>query len=142
MVEVKRAQQNINIIKGLKPQEFSFTIFDELLFGTNPTEGAAAEYSIFEFLGAYSNSLSIVATHYPTVMRLEELAPDKGFVNYKVYSTRDSDGKIHYTYKIVLGKSNQAIAIDILEEQGFDVSILQRARQIIAYLDQYQVQPK
>ena len=142
MVEVKRAQQNINIIKGLKPQEFSFTIFDELLFGTNPTEGAAAEYSIFEFLGAYSNSLSIVATHYPTVMRLEELAPDKGFVNYKVYSTRDSDGKIHYTYKIVPGKSNQAIAIDILEEQGFDVSILQRARQIIAYLDQYQVQPK
>ena len=130
MVEVKRAQQNINIIKGLKPQEFSLTIFDELLFGTNPTEAAAGEYSIFEFLGAYSNSLSIVATHYPTVMRLEELAPDKGFVNYKVYSTRDSNGKIRYTYKIVLGKSNQATAIDILEQEGVDRSIITRAREI------------
>ena len=138
MVEVKRAQQNINIIKGLKPQEFSFTIFDEFFSGTNATEAAAAEYSIFEFLGAYSNSLSIIATHYPTVMRLEELAPDKGFANYQVYITRDSDGKIHYTYKIVPGKSKQAIAIDILEEQGFDVSILQRAREVIAHPEQYQ----
>ena len=110
MVEVKRAQQNINIIKGLKPQEFSFTIFDEFFSGTNATEAAAAEYSIFEFLGAYSNSLSIIATHYPTVTRLEELAPDKGFANYQVYITRDSDGKIHYTYKIVPGKSKHKLS--------------------------------
>ena len=138
MAEVTRAQKHINIIKGLQPHEFSFTIFDEPFSGTNPTEGGAAEYSILESLGAYSNSLSLVATHYPTVMLLEEQAPDKGFANYKVYITRDSvSGKINYTYKIVPGKSNQAIAIDILEEQGFDTSMLKRAREIIAHPEQF-----
>ncbi|MEM7383205.1 MAG: hypothetical protein AAF400_02740 [Bacteroidota bacterium] len=139
MAEVTRAQKHANIIKGLKPQEFSFTIFDEPFSGTNPTEGAAAEYSILESLGAYSNSLSMVAAHYPTVMLLEKQAPDKGFANYKVYITRDSaSNKINYTYKVVPGKSNQAIAIDTLEEQGFDMSMLKRAREIIAHPEQYQ----
>jgi len=48
-------------------------------------------------------------------MLLEEKVKEKGFVNYKVYITRQlTTGKLNYTYKIVRGKSNQAIAIDIL----------------------------
>jgi len=59
--------------------------------------------------------LTMVATHYPIVMLLEEKVKEKGFVNYKVYITRQlTTGKLNYTYKIVRGKSNQAIAIDIL----------------------------
>ena len=138
MAEVKRVQKLLNTIKGLKDNEFSFTVTDEIFVGTDPEGAAASAIAAVQALADCLNSLSIVATHYPTVTRLEELAPDKGFVNYKVYSTRDSAGKIHYTYKIVLGKSNQAIAIDILEEQGFDVSTLKSARQITADPEQYQ----
>lgn len=130
MAEVKRAQAHIKIIKSLKQHEFAFTIFDEPFSGTNPTEGAAAEYSILEALAAYENSLSIVATHYPIVMLLEDRARDKGFVNYKVFISEDHH-MLHYSYKVVPGKSTQAIAIRILEEEGFDTALLTRAKDII-----------
>ena len=39
--------------------------------------------------------------------------------------------KINYTYKVIKGKSNQAIAIDILEAEGYDIKMLRRARDII-----------
>lgn len=139
MAEVDRAQKHINLLRSLKEHEFSFTISDEPFSGTNPIEGAAAEYSILESLADYTNSLSIVATHYPTVMLLEERTTGKGFANYKVYITRRGlERKLNYTYKIVPGKSNQAIAIDILEEQGYDTQMLKRAREIIEYPERYQ----
>jgi len=139
MAEVDRAQKHIQILKNLKPDEFSFTIFDEPFSGTNPIEGAAAEYSILESLADYTNSFTMVATHYPTVMLLEERAVGKGFANYKVYITRQgASRKLNYTYKIVPGRSTQAIAIDILEEQGYDTKMLARAREIIEHPERYQ----
>ena len=137
--EVNRAQKHIHMLSKLKKEEFSFTIFDEPFSGTNPTEGAAAEYSILEAIADHTNTLNIVATHYPIVMLLEKRAAHKGFVNYKVFITRKGlDKKLNYTYKVVPGKSNQAIAIDILEERGYDTKMLQRAREIIEHPENYQ----
>jgi DNA mismatch repair protein MutS len=139
MAEVDRAQKHINLLAGLQQNEFSFSIFDEPFSGTNPTEGAAAEYSVLEAMADYTNTLNIVATHYPIVMLLEKNFPEKGFVNYKVYITyQGAKKKLNYTYKVVPGKSNQTIAIDILEEQGYDIKLLKRAREIIAYPERYQ----
>jgi len=139
MAEVDRAQKHLNMLTELKPNEFSFSIFDEPFSGTNPTEGAAAEYSILEAMADYTNTLNIVATHYPIVMLLEKNAPEGGFANYKVYITYEGARKrLHYTYKVVRGASNQAIAIDILEEQGYDTRLLRRAREIIEYPERYQ----
>jgi len=84
--------------------------------------------------------LNIVATHYPIVMLLEKNVPEKGFVNYKVYITYQGQGaekRLNYTYKVIPGKSNQAIAIDILEEQGYDTRLLKRAREIIGHPERY-----
>ncbi len=139
MIEVDRAQKHIHLLSKLQQDEFSFSIFDEPFSGTNPTEGAAAEYSILEAMADYTNTLNIVATHYPVVMLLEKKCPEKGFVNYKVYITYQSaEKKLNYTYKVVPGKSNQAIAIDILEEQGYDIKLLKRAREIIEHPERYQ----
>lgn len=138
MSEVDRAQEHLKMLTKLKKNEFSFTIFDEPFSGTNPTEGAAAEYSILESMADYTNTLNIVATHYPIVMLLEKKAPGKGFRNYKVYIKRKKgQKKIGYTYKVIPGKSTQAIAIDILEEQGYDTRLLKRAREIIKHPERY-----
>lgn len=137
MAEVSRAQEHLNMLDKLKANEFSFSIFDEPFSGTNPTEGAAAEYSILEAMGEYANTMNIVATHYPTVMLLEKNASEKGFRNYKVYIKSKKGEKINYTYKVIPGKSNQAIAIDILEEQGYDIRLLRRAREIIEHPERY-----
>jgi DNA mismatch repair protein MutS len=139
MAEVDRAQEHIHLLSQLQQDEYSFSIFDEPFSGTNPTEGAAAEYSVLEAMADYTNTLNIVATHYPVVMLLEQNCPEKGFVNYKVYITyQGAEKKLNYTYKVLPGKSNQAIAIDILEEQGYDVKLLKRAREIIAHPERYQ----
>jgi DNA mismatch repair protein MutS len=139
MAEVDRAQEHIHLLSQLQQDEYSFSIFDEPFSGTNPTEGAAAEYSVLEAMADYTNALNIVATHYPIVMLLEQNCPEKGFVNYKVYITyQGAEKKLNYTYRVLPGKSNQAIAIDILEEQGYDVKLLKRAREIIAHPERYQ----
>jgi len=141
MAEVDRAQEHLNMLSELRQNEFSFSIFDEPFSGTNPTEGAAAEYSILEAMADYRNTLNIVATHYPIVMLLAKNRPELGFANYKVYITyQGEEKKLNYTYKVIPGQSNQAIAIDILAEQGYDVKFLKRAREIIKHPERYQSQ--
>ncbi len=138
MAEVDRANQHIQILKNLPASKFSFSIMDELFSGTNPKEGEAAAYSIMEYMGKYQNSLNIIATHFPKVMLLEKNAPDLGFKNFKVYIIRNKSKKdFQYTYKIIPGKSNQAIAIDILERSGYDISMLERARDILDHPEKY-----
>jgi tetratricopeptide (TPR) repeat protein len=139
MAELERAQKHINILKALKEDEFSFSIFDELFSGTNPREGEAAAYSIMNYMGRYDNALNILATHFPKIMLLEDKEKDKGFANYQVYITRESpEKKINFTYKVIPGKSNQTIAIELLEEKGYDMSILKDAREIIEHPERYQ----
>lgn len=140
MAEVDRVQNHINILDSLKPYEFSFTIFDEPFRGTNPYEGAAVEYSVLESLAKYRNSLTIVATHYPMIMLLEEKKHEYGFRNYKVFISRDPEkNDIIYHFKIVPGRATQSIAIDILEKYGYDPELLFRARDIIKNPKKYEV---
>ncbi|MDR2402386.1 MAG: hypothetical protein LBD32_02920 [Cytophagales bacterium] len=132
MTEVDRVQNHIDILDALQPEEYSFTIFDEPFRGTNPYEGAAVEYSVLEALSKYKNSLTIVATHYPMIMLLEEKKFKRGFRNYKVFISRDpQNNDIIYHFKIVPGRATQSIAIDILEKYGYDSELLQRAKDII-----------
>lgn len=139
MAEVMRFQDHLNRLRLLKRHEYSFTIFDEPFSGTNPDEGAAAEYSILNHIADYTNTLNIVATHYPLVMFLEDYEVEKGFKNYKVLIKQQEKGaKIGYTYKVLPGKSNQTIAIDILEEQGYSIDMLQQAKDILANPGKYQ----
>ncbi|MGI2257253.1 MutS-related protein [Candidatus Cardinium hertigii] len=138
MAEVDRFQSHLKLLKQLKKEEFSFTIFDEPFSGTNPVEGAAAEYSVLNYIAQYSNAFNIVATHYPVVMLLEQREPQKGFKNYKVFiKPIGKDGKIQYTYKVIPGASNQTIAIDILAAEGYATEMLEQARDIINHPEQY-----
>ncbi|WP_221179589.1 MutS-related protein, partial [Candidatus Cardinium hertigii] len=137
MAEVARFQDHLNRLRKLKRHELSFSIFDEPFSGTNPTEGAAAEYSVLNSIADYQNTLNIVATHYPMVMLLEKREPTKGFKNYQVYITKDEGGRIQYSYKIIPGESTQTIAIDILEEEGYSSEMLKQARDIIDNPDKY-----
>ncbi|MDD9139481.1 MAG: hypothetical protein NQ127_00930 [Candidatus Cardinium sp.] len=137
MAEVARFQDHLHRLKQLKRDAFSFSIFDEPFSGTNPTEGAAAEYSVLNSIASYQNTLNIVATHYPLVMLLETKEPTKGFKNYKVFITKDAGGRINYSYKVIPGASTQTIAIDILEKEGYSSDMLKQARDIIDNPDKY-----
>ena len=139
MAEVDRIQSHINILDNLKPNEYSFTIFDEPFRGTNPYEGAAVEYSVLEALAKYKNTFNIVATHYPMIMLLEEKKHEFGFRNYKVFISRDPEkNDIIYHFKIVPGRATQSIAIDILEKYGYAPELLMRAKDIVNNPQKYE----
>ena len=124
--EMRRAQELLNSIKGLKKGEFSFVIMDEIFTGTNPKEGTAGAYGVAKSVSKYLQSICVVATHFKKLTELEEDTNGR-FKNYKVYVNKFATGDIHYPYKVVPGISDQAIALLLLEQQGFDREILDEA---------------
>jgi DNA mismatch repair ATPase MutS len=138
MAEVKRAQDHLDTLSGLRHDKFSFCIMDELFTGTNPVEGEAVAYSIAYHMGKYKNGITIAATHFPRLMLLEEHAAEDGFKNFKVIVHRNPEtGELQYPFTITPGKSNQTVALDILAQEGFDRAILDKARDVIDNPDNY-----
>jgi DNA mismatch repair protein MutS len=127
--EVLRAQELIDNIKNAKPGEFSFVVFDEVFNATSPAEGSAAAYSVAKHISQYSNSCCIIATHFELLTKLEK--ETSTFCNYRVTVTPQEDGSINYPHTIEKGISQQHIALDILQQQGFASSIVQEARSIV-----------
>lgn len=127
--EMRRVEDLLREIRSLKRNEFSYVIMDEIFTGTNPKEGMAGAYGIAKKLSTYPNNVSLVATHF---MVLTDLAKDTNglFANKKVCVNRDEFGKISYIYKLENGITDQAIALDLLAQSGFDSEILADAQHI------------
>ncbi|CAH2559631.1 MutS-related protein [Cardinium endosymbiont of Oedothorax gibbosus] len=131
MVEVARMQQYMHMLEQSKPDEFIFTIADEPFARTNPVEASTAAYSILASISKYSNTLHIVFTHYPILMNLTNKFKERGIKNFKVFIDEKPDQKLHYTYKVVSGKTDQAIALKILAQEGYDAPLLEQAKAIV-----------
>lgn len=127
--EMNRAQSLLESIKQLTPSQFSFVIMDEIFTGTNPQEGEAGAYGIAKHLSKFANNMTIVATHFKELTNLEATT-NGSFRNYKV-SVLKENGRFVYPYKLEHGISDQPIALQLLEQQGFDSEILQEAKEIM-----------
>lgn len=137
MVEMGRMLKHIHMLEKSKSTEFIFTIADEPFAGTNPTEAGAVAYSIVSYMAKYTNSLHIIASHYPILMGLEHNIKGGGIKNFKVFVREESDNKLHYTYKIVPGEAHQAVALKILEQEGYDSALLTQAENIVKYPEKF-----
>ncbi len=127
--EVLRAQELMDTIEKLDKHCFAFSIMDEMFSGTSPKEGEAATYAVAEDLGSHSNSILLLATHFPKIKELETISKD--FKNYQVRVVYNEDGSFSYPYKLTEGAADQTVAIDILKDQGFKGSILDKANKIL-----------
>ena len=128
--ELHRAKKLVSRISSLTPGAFSFTILDEILRSTNPQEGEAGAYSITRYISDQEQSISLVATHYPTLPTLAHLNASS-IANYHVTATIHDDGSIHYPYKLLPGSNTKNIALDILRTQNFCPELIARAHEII-----------
>ena len=127
--EVLRAQSLLKTIAALDKKKFSFSIMDEMFSGTSPREGEAAGYAVAKNLGANTNSISVIATHFPKLKELEKTTGN--FKNYQVRVAYAPDGSFTYPFKLEEGAADQNIAIAILQQQGFDSSILNDAQDLL-----------
>lgn len=124
--EMRRAKELLHCIRGLNQDQFALSIMDEIFTGTNPQEGEAGAYGVAKGMSRFSNSIAVIATHYKKLTELEEVT-DKLMKNFKVSVIEHENGKITPTYKIDEGISHQAIALQLLEQGGFDKEILDDA---------------
>lgn len=124
--EVLRVQNLIKTLDALKDKQFCFTVMDEIFNSTTPKEGAAAAYSVAEYLGKYTQSICLIATHFQILTTL-----GNSFENYNVSVEKHSDGTFTYPFKLAKGSANQNVAIEILQSEGFNSDILDKARELI-----------
>jgi DNA mismatch repair protein MutS len=133
--QVLRAQEMVRLVEKTPENLFSFVALDELFNGTSAQESMAAAYSVIKHIGNYHNNITVVATNFPLLTHLEEKSDD--FANYKVCVNLDMQGTISYPFKIEKGISNQHSALDILQQEGFDCSIITQAADILAEVNVY-----
>lgn len=119
--ELNRVYKFYKSLTDLKQRGFTFAIIDELLTGTNPYEGVAASYSICKFISENKSNISIISTHFHSICDGIVDVQFLKFIAIKVNS------KYHFPYKIYPGISNQYIAIELLEDKGYDKGIVQTA---------------
>jgi len=125
--EMNRAKA---LLEAIRNNGFSFVIMDEIFTGTNPKEGAAGAYGVAKKVASFKNSIAIIATHYPELTTLEE--DTNGLINnYKVSVDRDLNGKIIFHYRLERGVTSQDIALELLQDSGFDSDILLDAYNVL-----------
>jgi len=128
--EMRRTSKLLQMLKGLGKNEFAFVIMDEIFTGTNPKEGQAGAYGVAKKLSTLDNTIAIFATHFKVLTELEQVT--NGVVeNRKVTVFKNEDGTFTYPYKLEKGITDQAIALDLLELEGFDADILQAAHEVL-----------
>jgi DNA mismatch repair protein MutS len=118
--EVMRAKKLLDLVQSLKQAEFSFVIIDEVFTGTSPQEGEQAALRFAKQIGSYTNNISIIATHYPKMVDLEN-ETHGNYRNHHVEILRNEDGSLNRTFKLKNGPSFMNVAFDILEEEGLFV---------------------
>ena len=132
--EMNRAYSHIKKIqKAQKENKFCFSIMDEIFSSTNPKEGIAGAWSICETLSEYNNSMIMVTTHFSQLTQLEQ-QKHIHFQNWQMPIKR-TNHKIYYPYIARKGTSEQCIALELLEKNGFDKDILSKANNFVKKLN-------
>jgi hypothetical protein len=114
--EMEQVAKNIEIIKNLKENEFSFIIMDELFNSTNFYEGVSGAYAIGNKLSSFDNNITVLTTHYNYLTKLSDTGK---YENY-YFDAIINDDSVYCDYVIRKGKSNKGVALELLKMNGFD----------------------
>ncbi len=124
--EMYRSRDYLEKLKSLDEKQFSFIVLDEIFSSTNYIEGFSGAYAILKKISSFSNTLSITTTHYSDLDCLEKDTNGK-FMNYKFEVDIDKDENIKFNYLLKRGTSRQYIALQLLNQNGFDKDVIETA---------------
>lgn len=121
--QVNTANKIIQNVDSLPEGQFGLLAMDESFNGTNPIEGAAFAYGTAKRLSENKNSVTLFATHFSNVCRLE--SEGARYTNFQV--ELDDQGKS--TYRIVPGISKHQAAVQVAQALKFDERTLKYVQQ-------------
>lgn len=118
----------------------SLILFDELGRGTSTYDGISIAWAIVEHIheNGRFRPKTLFATHYHELNEMEKSF--KRIANYNV-SVREIDGKVVFLRKLARGGSEHSFGIHVAKLAGMPPSIVKRADQVLARLEQGGVSP-
>jgi len=123
--EMYRCKNNFDYMKNNQDKK-CILFMDEIFNSTNFIEGMSGAYSILAHMSALENSMLFVTTHYPQLTKLHE----KYNYDLQKFDCEKVNGKITYNYNMVPGICDKYVALDILQEHGYDAGIIDLANEV------------
>src|SRR6266567_851277 len=127
MVEMNETSNIVN-----NATERSLVILDEIGRGTSTFDGLSIAWSVAEFLHDKIKARTLFATHYHELTKLAE--ERSGVCNFNV-AVREWNDQIIFLRKIVPGGADKSYGIQVARLAGLPKEILDRAKEILAYLE-------
>ncbi len=132
MVEMN---ETASIINNLTPR--SLILLDEIGRGTSTYDGISIAWSIAEYLhNSPCQAKTLFATHYHELNELEEKFPRAK--NFHI-TNKETGNRIIFLRKLARGGSTHSFGIHVAKMAGMPPSLIERANQILAQLEQKQV---
>ena len=130
MVEMVETASILN-----QADERSFVILDEIGRGTSTFDGLALAWAVAEELArrAGGSIRTLFATHYHELTALEGKIPGVHTMNIAI---REWNGEIVFLRRLIPGPSDRSYGIEVARLAGVPQPVVQRAREILAQLEQ------
>jgi DNA mismatch repair protein MutS len=134
MVEMR---ETADILREATPR--SLVILDEIGRGTSTFDGLSIAWAVAEYLHDTKGPKTLFATHYH---ELTELAMTKPRVkNYNV-AVSEWNGEIIFLRRIVEGGASRSYGIQVARLAGLPEEVVARAREVLANLEQGELDEK
>ncbi len=127
MVEMNETANIVN-----NATERSLVVLDEIGRGTSTFDGLSIAWSVAEFLHDTIKARTLFATHYHELTKLA--AQRSGVVNFNV-AVREWNEQIIFLRKIIPGGADKSYGIQVARLAGLPGEILDRAKDILAHLE-------
>ncbi|BDG60000.1 DNA mismatch repair protein MutS [Caldinitratiruptor microaerophilus] len=117
----------------------SLIVLDEIGRGTATFDGLSIAWAVAEYVADPTRigARTLFATHYHELCELEGLLP--GVKNYSV-AVREKGDEITFLYQIVRGGADRSYGIQVARLAGLPRAVVDRAREILATLEQQEGQ--
>jgi DNA mismatch repair protein MutS len=122
--------ETANILNNATKQ--SLVILDEIGRGTSTFDGVSLAWAITEHLHDSVGCRALFATHYHELVELEKTKPRLRNANVAV---GESQGEIVFLHRIAPGGADQSYGIHVARLAGVPSPVLDRAREILAFLE-------
>ena len=128
MVEMKEAANILN-----NATERSLIILDEIGRGTSTYDGVSIAWAMMDYIHNIIKANTLFATHYHELITLADKM--EHCANFSV-AVRENDNGIVFLYKIVKGGINRSYGIEVAKLAGLPGAIIDKAKQILADLEE------
>jgi DNA mismatch repair protein MutS len=116
----------------------SLVILDEVGRGTSTYDGLAIAWAMIEHLASIS-AKTMFATHYHQLNALADQMP--GIANFRV-AVEEFGDDIVWTHKVLPGGTDRSYGIHVARMAGVPPTVLGRAKEILAELEEKSEAPK